>query len=161
MMVAFSVLFIWKLIVKLQSRVQKQNPYLAKLSPNFDIHLDFHLWLIKFNIRWNFMIMVYAFLCIFTLLTYFQQISFTTFKHKVWTLWLVICPVQLYFYHCKTNLALLCHFLNSLCLPLIFQLFFHLNWQWIQWWSQRETQSHWTVRLHSLFPSLSVISTLE
>lgn len=46
------------------------------------------------------------------------------------------------------------------CVPLKFQLFFHLNWQWVQMWSQRQTLSHWTVRLRRWFLYTSVLSTL-
>lgn len=43
------------------------------------------------------------------------------------------------------------------CVHLRFQLFFLLNWWWINSWLQRQTQSRWNVRRRHTFLCFSVI----
>lgn len=44
--------------------------------------------------------------------------------------------------------------------PLIFQLSFHQHWQWTHQWSQRQTQSHYTVSHQHLPQFITVIFIL-
>lgn len=67
-------------------------------------------------------------------------------------------PIVLWIYHQKClEINASFSFLIIGCLNS--QLLLSPNWQWIHRWSQKQTQSHWTVRFH-LFLCLSVTSTL-